>query len=392
MNKCALAFAGFILVILTGCGGGGSSPSSTQSATPPTVPANSAPVANAGTVQNVAIGSLVTLNGSASSDANGDPLTYSWTITSKPIGSIVMLTNSTTASPSLSADRGGAYVLALMVNDGKANSAASTVTINAATEVAGIISTNSLWLAQSSPYRLTGAIQIASGSTLTVEPGVHIMGGNNSIGVFGVLSAIGTTTQKIIFDQVKVDQAGTGTNPSLIQIENAMLDGGGLLAAGGNSGYGSLILRDSVVTNQQYIYLWYPVAVCYIERNVFKNTGGISVGSNSITVNITNNVFVGIVSDVISVFGGAITNWASYGGQTTIVSKNSFLDSGKIALSLPSGYTSAAMTATNNYWGTTLQNSIQSMIYDKTNDLSSADYIAFAPFLTQPDPATPTYP
>ena len=42
---------------------------------------NVAPVANAGPDQGgKAPGSLITLNGSASSDANGDPLTYSWSL------------------------------------------------------------------------------------------------------------------------------------------------------------------------------------------------------------------------------------------------------------------------------------------------------------------------
>ncbi|HEY8907969.1 MAG TPA: hypothetical protein VIM63_18235, partial [Rhodoferax sp.] len=123
-----------------------------------------------------------------------------------------------------------------------------------------------------------------------------------------------------------------------------------------------------------------------IERNIFKNTGGVSVGTSSVFVYITNNIFTG------STNGYAIENWASYGGENIFVSKNSFLDVGKVALMLPGGYNSSAITATNNYWGTTTQSAIQSMIYDKTNDLSSAGYISFLPFLTQPDAATPIYP
>jgi hypothetical protein len=93
--------------------------------------ANAAPVANAGSPQNVLIGAVVTLNGSASSDANGDPLTYSWSLTSRPAGSTATLAGPTTSAPTFSADVAGTYVASLAVNDGQINSAASTVSVNA---------------------------------------------------------------------------------------------------------------------------------------------------------------------------------------------------------------------------------------------------------------------
>jgi len=92
-------------------------------------PANTAPVANAGSAQTVAVNALVTLNGSASSDANGDSLTYSWSFTSKPSGSTATLLNATAVNPTFTADVAGSYVVSLTVNDGKTNSAASSVTI-----------------------------------------------------------------------------------------------------------------------------------------------------------------------------------------------------------------------------------------------------------------------
>ena len=66
---------------------------------------NVAPVADAGPDQGgKAPGSLVTLNGSGSSDANGDPLTYSWSL-SKPTGSAAILANPTSVSPTFTVDR-----------------------------------------------------------------------------------------------------------------------------------------------------------------------------------------------------------------------------------------------------------------------------------------------
>ena len=91
---------------------------------------NVAPVANAGPDQGgIALGSRVTLDGSASSDANGDPLTYSWSLTSRPAGSAAVLANPTSVSPTFTADRAGTYVVQLIVNDGTLSSAPNTVNI-----------------------------------------------------------------------------------------------------------------------------------------------------------------------------------------------------------------------------------------------------------------------
>jgi hypothetical protein len=90
-------------------------------------------VANAGPDRNVATGSLVTLDGSGSSDANGDTLTYGWSFASKPAGSTATLSSATAVNPTFTADMPGAYVLSLVVHDGTVGSAADTVTITAVT-------------------------------------------------------------------------------------------------------------------------------------------------------------------------------------------------------------------------------------------------------------------
>lgn len=93
--------------------------------------ANAAPVANAGTPQTVVAGSVVTLDGSASADANNDALTYQWTLTAKPVSSVAALNTPTIAKPSFTADLAGDYVATLTVNDGKVSSSAATVTLKA---------------------------------------------------------------------------------------------------------------------------------------------------------------------------------------------------------------------------------------------------------------------
>ena len=127
MKKLIAVFG--LTLSLYGCGGG----SSSDNSPPPQEVQNSPPVANAGNDQNASTGTVVTLNGSASSDAEGDTLSYTWSLTSFPSGSNASLTNPTNVSPTFTADVDGTYVAQLIVNDGTVDSAADTVSVIAAT-------------------------------------------------------------------------------------------------------------------------------------------------------------------------------------------------------------------------------------------------------------------
>ncbi|MDY0043135.1 MAG: PKD domain-containing protein [Syntrophales bacterium] len=78
---------------------------------------NSAPVADAGDAQTVHTGSMVTLDGSGSSDPDNDPITYAWSIVSAPTGSSAVLSDPAAVKPTFIADVSGDYVLSLTVTD-----------------------------------------------------------------------------------------------------------------------------------------------------------------------------------------------------------------------------------------------------------------------------------
>ncbi|MGA1824073.1 MAG: PKD domain-containing protein, partial [bacterium] len=97
-----------------------------------TVNVNRVPEANAGPDQKDIIpGSIVTLDGSESSDPDGDTLTYSWTMTKKPSLSNASLTGANGSSPSFTADVKGDYEITLTVNDGIDESPSDSVIITA---------------------------------------------------------------------------------------------------------------------------------------------------------------------------------------------------------------------------------------------------------------------
>lgn len=88
---------------------------------------NKAPNANAGTNQTVDENSLVTLDGSASSDPDGDAITYLWTA---PAG--ITLSSTTSANPTFTAPEVNSdqtFIFGLVVNDGKVNSTSANVNI-----------------------------------------------------------------------------------------------------------------------------------------------------------------------------------------------------------------------------------------------------------------------
>jgi hypothetical protein len=78
---------------------------------------NARPAADAGPFQRVEPGATVTLDGSASCDAEGTALTARWELVSAPAGSAWALTGADTMHPTLTADRVGPYRIRLVVTD-----------------------------------------------------------------------------------------------------------------------------------------------------------------------------------------------------------------------------------------------------------------------------------
>ena len=95
---------------------GTSGASKTVCATTPEVQ-NEPPTADAGSNRTVAVGTTVTLDGTASIDPEGGPLSYQWTIASQPQSSSAEIENASSARASFRPDYPGTYAIRLTVTD-----------------------------------------------------------------------------------------------------------------------------------------------------------------------------------------------------------------------------------------------------------------------------------
>ena len=280
------------------------------------------------------------------------------------------------------------------ISNGSGNNVAgniSTVVVSCAslcTTLSGVLSANVVYTASNSPYCINGSLQIPAGLSATFDAGTSI--NNGTIVVQGTLNINGNTSNFVNMANVSVVPAGLSATPHSININGAVVNGGNIYGPTGNAIYGSLNLSNSRLTNLgSYMYVWYPIGTNTISGNSFNGSGGISCGvdfrnSKFVSLLITNNYFSNWTS------GYAIENWAQYGTGTVLIQGNTFATTSSVAVRLPGGYTDAAMNAANNYWGTTNTSTIQSMIFDKNVDITSAGYINYLPILTAPANGTPT--
>ena len=176
---------------LSGCGGG----------TDATV--NVAPTANPGPSQNVVVGAVVSMDGSASKDSDGGSLTFKWALIGKPIGSAASLTNPTYPNPKFTADLAGNYVVSLVVNDGKANSTVATVSVTAT-------------VANAAPVANAGVNQnVVIASTVTLDGTASTDANNDSLSYKWVLQSKPATSSATLAaatsakPNFKADVAGT---------------------------------------------------------------------------------------------------------------------------------------------------------------------------------------
>ena len=118
------------VVLLAACGNGGGGYSVDTGDGAGTAPdAGNEPVADAGVDQVALRGSVVTLWGGGSTDADGDDLTFDWNLAGRPAASTAVISG-VGASVTFVADQVGDYSVELTVNDARASSVIDSVDVS----------------------------------------------------------------------------------------------------------------------------------------------------------------------------------------------------------------------------------------------------------------------
>ncbi|NLE05603.1 MAG: hypothetical protein GX638_12495, partial [Crenarchaeota archaeon] len=100
----------------------------------------------------------------------------------------------------------------------------SLINVKGATTVNGLIAADTVWIKENSPYVLTDPINIPSGVTLTIEPGVTVDFGEYYLNVDGILHAVGTDSEKIVFSILGTQLVWTDASPGVIVFSNTTID------------------------------------------------------------------------------------------------------------------------------------------------------------------------
>jgi hypothetical protein len=317
-----LTLAGIAALFLVACGGGGGGDSSSGGTSP-----NTPPVANAGTAQTVTAGTTVTLNGTASSDADGTVASYAWTQTT---GGAVTLSSTSASQPTFPAPAvatTSTLTFSLVVTDNRgAASSASTVTVTvnplanlAPTANAGagqaVVSGASVTLTGAASSDTDGSIASYAWSQ-TAGTAVSLSSASASQPTFTAPTVAAATT--LTFSLVVTDNLGLASAASTVNVVVNPLVVGNVIVSG-NITFARVPFATS--TQDMNRGLWYATPIQQPSRGVVvraRNAGTQSVlatgstdeqGNYSLSVTSNTNISIEVVARMQRDSSQALPRW-----------------------------------------------------------------------------------
>lgn len=241
-----------------------------------------------------------------------------------------------------------------------------TEPIKKGTTVQGNILTDTTWTKESSPYYVVGTLQVFENATLKISEGVEVISSQDvGIRVAGRLEVLGTNKEPVKFTSPKrwkgIEFIDSNSSVEKAHIDKASyaieLTGNSVVKVDGNiftnnyyiirdySGYQEMQFTNNTVLNTPLVFYGIrPIGESVFKNNIFKNN---------------ENVF----------------HHGSFSGDT-IISENNFINNRQVFNSSTAGYYEPTKLS-NNWWGTTNTKEIDSLIFDKYDDvtLNITDYL-----------------
>lgn len=221
-----------------------------------------------------------------------------------------------------------------------------TVTPQQRTIINGNITSNTTWTTAGNPYHITSNVNVTTGNTLTIDPGVTVyFDGSYYLAVAGTLSAQGTLANPILFSSGKVVTAkgdwqyiapsGSST------IDYAIFEYGDKALKIDN--VSPSVAHSTFRYNTTGIYLTNACTSSITHNKINKNTYGVYIyPSTSYTMNPTINYNDIVDNTTYDAFASGHANFSA-----------------------------VTINAENNWWGTTNTTTIASHIYDRADNIYS---------------------
>lgn len=255
-----------------------------------------------------------------------------------------------------------------------------------------LVSQDTTWRKSGSPFFLEGEAQVLKGVTLTIEPGVTVIGSGGRISFAGTVMAEGKSSDKISFELTTAGIFDGQARTGILIVRHAIITGIGAKDTALGVGVSFITtqlfgggmtaeIHDSIFRGIEYLVYPGPATVT-AEHNIFRDSTQFRFTGNSSSLAVRYNCFnmpwppVDVhTKDISSINFNSI-----YGVKTPISEEmrgNGFQAFG------------GSIDASENYWHGFSESDIQKTISDSTTNSTNPGVVDFLPLRTEPHPDTP---